>query len=88
MRYRIFPNLNPVFFYTNCFIYALGQYEVPSDKIAIIRSYLVSIYIKLKDIGWLGKLLKLCFIIYLARDHIKEEYKLIKLGKSKKQLHY
>ena len=36
---------------------------------------------KIKDKGYLGKLLKLGFIIYLARYHIKEEYMLIKLGK-------
>ena len=32
----------------------------------------------------LGKLLKLYFIIYLARDHIRVKCKLIKLGKSEK----
>ena len=46
-----------------------------------MRIYLVSIYFKIKDIGYLSKLLKLNFIIYLARDHIKEEYMFIKLGK-------
>ena len=79
-RYRIFPNLNPTFYYTNYFIYTLKQYKVPSDKITIIRSYLVSIYVKIKYIVYLGKLLKLYFIIYLVRDYIKDEYMLIKLG--------
>ena len=31
---------------------------------------------------YLGKLLKLCFIIYIVKYHIKEEYRFIKLGKS------
>ena len=84
IRYRIFPVLNPTFYYTNYFIYAFEQYEVPSDKITIIRTYLVDIYIKIKDIVYLvSKLLKLCFIIYLARYHIKEEYRFVKLGKTK-----
>ena len=77
------PTLNPTFYYTNYFIYALEQYEVPSDKIVVIRSYLVSIYIKIKDIKYLDKLLKLMFIIRLARYHIKKEYRFIKLGKAK-----
>ena len=51
-------------------------------KIDVIRSYLVSIYDKIKDKGCLGKLLKLVFIIYLARYHMKEEYKFFKLGMS------
>ena len=58
-------------------------------KIVVIRSYLTDIHFKIKDIGYLGKLLKLGFIIYLARDHIKEEYRFVKLGKpKKKQLHH
>ena len=77
----IFPSLNLRLYYTNCFIYTLEQYGVPSDKIALIRSYLVSIYVKIKDIGYLGKLLKLFFIIYLGKYHIKEEYRFVKLGK-------
>ena len=80
--YRISPTLNPTFYYTKCFIYAFNQYRFPSDKINIIRSYLVSIYVKIKDIRYLDKLLKLFFIIHLTRYHIKEEYKLNKLGKS------
>ena len=79
--YQILHTLNHTFYYTNCFVYALEQYGVPSDKLDVIRSYLVSIYVKIKDIGYLGKLLKLWFIIHLARDHINEEYRLIKLGK-------
>ena len=82
IRYRILSTLNHMFYYTNYFIYAIEQYGIPSDKIDDIRSYLVSIYVKIKDIGYLGKLLKLCFIIYLAKYHIKEEYRFIKLGKS------
>ena len=82
IRYRIFPTLNPTFYYTNCFIYAPEQYGVPSDKIDVIRSYLVGIYVKIKDIRYLGKLLKLGFIIHLARYHIKDEYILIKLGQT------
>ena len=66
IRYWIFLSLNPVFYYTNCFVYVFEQYGVPSDKITDIISYLVSIYIKIKDIGYLGKLLKLGFIIYLS----------------------
>ena len=46
------------------------------------RNYLVSIYAKIKDIGYLGKLLKLSFIIHKGKYHITEEYMLIKLGKS------
>ena len=79
--YRILPTLNPTFYYSNYFIYALEQYGVPSDKIDVIRTYLISIYVKIKDIRYLGKLLKLWFIIFLSRDHIKEWYRLIKLGK-------
>ena len=81
IHYRIFSSFNPTFYYTNCFIYALGQYGVPNDKLDAIRSYLVGIHVKVKDIGYLGKLLKLCLIIYLGRDHILEEYRSIKLGK-------
>ena len=44
--------------------------RVPSDKITTIRSYLVGIYVNIKDIGYLCKLLKLYFIIYLDRDHV------------------
>ena len=79
IRYRILPTLNPTFYYTNCFVYALEQYGVPSDKITVIRSYLVGIYVNIKVIRYLGKLLKLFFIIYLGRYHIKDEYRLIKL---------
>ena len=79
---RIFPSLNPTFYYTNCFIYVLEQYGILSDKITFIRNYLIGIHVKIKDIGYLGNLLKLWFIIYLARDHINEEYKFVKLGKS------
>ena len=73
--------MNPIFPYANCFIYALEQYRVSGDKITFIRSYLVGIHVKIQDIGYLGKLLKLGFIIYLARYHIKEEYRFVKLGK-------
>ena len=41
IRYRIFPSLDPTFYYANCFMYTLEQYGVPSDKIALIRNYLV-----------------------------------------------
>ena len=37
--------------------------------------------LKSKDIGYLGKLLKLVFIIYLGRYYIKDEYRFVKLGK-------
>ena len=80
-RYRIFSNLDLTLYLTNCFVYALKQYGVPSDKLNVIKSFLTGIHFKIKDIGYLGKLLKLGFIIYLAKDHIKEEYRLIKLGK-------
>ena len=73
-RYRISTSLNSELYYTNCFLYAFSQYGVSIDKIDVIRSYLVNIYIKIKDIGYIGKLLKLLFIIYLTRDHIKYEY--------------
>ena len=43
IRSQIFPTLNPTFYYTNCFVYVLEQYEVPSDKITVIRTYIVSI---------------------------------------------
>ena len=73
IHYRIFLTLNPTFYYTNCFIYALEHYGVPSDKIDVIRSYLVSIYLKIKDIGYLGKLLKLCmFVLVFIFDHEKK----------------
>ena len=62
IRYRILLTLNLRLYYTNCFIYALEQYEVPSNKIDVIRIYLVSIYVNIKDIEYLSKLLKLGFI--------------------------
>ena len=79
--YQILHTLNHTFYYTNYFIYTLEQYGVPSDKFDAIRSYLVGIHVIIKDIWYLGKLLKLWFIIYLYRDHINEEYRFIKLGK-------
>ena len=82
IHYRILPTLNPTLYYTNCFIYALEQYGFPNDKIVGIRSYLADIYVKIKDIWYLDKLLKLRFIIHLDRDHIKDGYMLVKLGKS------
>ena len=45
--YRIFSSLNPRLYYTNCFVYVLEQYGVPNDKITLIRSYLVDIYVKI-----------------------------------------
>ena len=56
---------------------------VPYTKVDVIRTHIRGIYIKIKYTGYLGNLLKLCFIIHLARFHIKEEYKLIKLGSVK-----
>ena len=81
IHYQILLTLNLTLYYSNCFIYTLEQYGVPSNKIAIIRSYLVDIYIKIKYIRYLDKLLKLRFNIYPARYHIKEEYRFAKLGK-------
>ena len=52
-RYRIFPTLNPVFYYTNYFVYTLEQYGVLSDKIVVIRTYLTCIHVQIKDIGYL-----------------------------------
>ena len=49
----------------------------------IIRSYLVSIYFKIKDKIYISKLLKLFFIIYVSQNHINDEYKLNKLGKTR-----
>ena len=51
----------------------------------VIRTYLVGIYVKIKDIGYSGKLLKLGFIIQQAKDRksLEGEYMLDKLGKSK-----
>ena len=57
--YQILHSLDPTFYRSNCFIYTHEQYEVPSGKIDVIRSYLVSNYIKIKYIVYLGKLLKL-----------------------------
>ena len=34
-QYQIFSSLNPVFYYTNCFIYTLEQQGVPRDKICV-----------------------------------------------------
>ena len=72
--------MNPTHYYTNYFVYALEQYEIPSDKITVIITYLVSICVEIKDIGYLGKLLKIRILIYLGRDYIEDECKLIKLG--------
>ena len=47
MCYRILSTLNPTFYYTNCFVYALERYGVPCDKIATIRSYLIGIHVKI-----------------------------------------
>ena len=45
--YQIFHSLDPKLYHTNCFVYVLEQYRVPSDKIKVIRSYLVDIYVKI-----------------------------------------
>ena len=50
-QYQIFPCLNPELYYTNCFLYALGQYGVSIDIIATLTSHMADIYIKTKDIG-------------------------------------
>ena len=64
----------------------MEQFGVPSDKIEIAKTHVVSIYITTKNIGKLGEAAGLGFIIRQPRDRKSREdgFKLDKLGKKKR----
>ena len=78
-RYQILADLDSELYHSNCFIYAMEQYRVPSDKIEIAKAHVTSVYIKTKDIGKVGEATGLGFLI----PHTKTS----RLQKSQRRLH-
>ena len=84
-EYQIFSSFSHILYCTKYFIHALKQYEVPNDKIYVIRTHIVGAYIKTKDICMLNGEIGLGFIIRQTKDRKShsDEYKLNKLGHKK-----